>query len=134
MNCPQCNSNLYFKSGIINQKQRYTCKLCNFHYTVVNKSTAKPIINKRHAVQLYLSGLSLRLIGNYLKVSHVGVFKWLAASGINLVKFKSNKKYKLVKIEEILNYLKTKRSIPHRLLLLDLEEDLSMITWIDEEK
>ncbi len=32
--CPNCNSNTHIKSGIINNRQRYKCKICNYYFTV----------------------------------------------------------------------------------------------------
>ncbi|MCP4458154.1 MAG: IS1 family transposase, partial [Cytophagales bacterium] len=42
MNCPKCSSSAGIKSGKIKGKQRYKCKKCSYHYTVQQKSTAKP--------------------------------------------------------------------------------------------
>ena len=67
MQCPKCNSEKYIKDGIVKRKQRYKCKLCNFRYTVDQKSTAKPLSLKRLALQLYLEGLGFRSIGRVLK-------------------------------------------------------------------
>ncbi|WP_458796247.1 IS1/IS1595 family N-terminal zinc-binding domain-containing protein [Chryseobacterium proteolyticum] len=32
--CPKCNSTHLVKSGVINQKQRFHCKSCNYYFTV----------------------------------------------------------------------------------------------------
>ena len=36
--CPRCKSNLFIKSGIVNQRQRYKCKEYAYHYSVIQKS------------------------------------------------------------------------------------------------
>jgi len=52
MNCPKCKSDKYVKDGVVNQRQRYQCKQCNFRYTVKMKSTSKPQDIKRLALEM----------------------------------------------------------------------------------
>ena len=76
MDCTRCKSSNKVKRGVINGRQRYTCKDCGYNYTVVQKSTSKPDSIKRKALQLYLEGLGFRSIGRILQVSHVSVYNW----------------------------------------------------------
>ena len=46
--CPNCNSNQHIKSGIVNDRQRYKCKKCNYYFTV-NK-VGKKIDTKNYSV------------------------------------------------------------------------------------
>ena len=32
--CPNCGSDHYIKSGIVNDRQRYKCKKCNYFFSV----------------------------------------------------------------------------------------------------
>ena len=32
--CPKCDSAEAIKSGVINERQRYKCRQCGYHYTV----------------------------------------------------------------------------------------------------
>ena len=71
MDCTRCKSSNKVKRGIINGRQRYTCKDCGYNYPVVQKSTSKPDSIKRKALQLYLEGLGFRSIGRILQVRRV---------------------------------------------------------------
>ena len=75
MNCPKCDSANKIKRGKIRGKQRYSCKSCNYNYTVIRKKTVKSDALKRQALQLYLEGLDFRSIGRMLQVSHVSTCK-----------------------------------------------------------
>jgi transposase-like protein len=77
MNCPKCNSEHYIKSGKIALLQRYKCKDCKYHYTVLRKSTSKPVSTKRLALDMYLEGMGFRQIGRVLKISYGTVYKWV---------------------------------------------------------
>ena len=58
--CPKCNKNLITKAGLVQNKQRYKCKSCSYHFTG-NKLT-KAIDNEKviTCLELYLCGLSYR--------------------------------------------------------------------------
>lgn len=88
--CPNCASDKYIKSGVINDRQRYKCKGCGYFFTVnkVGKKIDDYYVNK--ALQLYLEGLTYREIERILGVSHVSVLNWV-------------KKYKIKRPENI-NY------------------------------
>ena len=69
------------KDGIVNEKQRYKCKSCGYRHTVKHLGKSPDI--KRQALQLYLEGLGFRSIGRFLNCSHVAVYNWIRAHGIN---------------------------------------------------
>src|SRR5690554_2795907 len=76
--CPKCSqSNAIVKSGIVNNKQRYLCKTCVYHFTVrkIGKKIDNYYIVK--AIQLYMEGLSLREIERVLGVSHSTISNWI---------------------------------------------------------
>ena len=76
--CPKCSqSDAIVKSGIVNNKQRYLCKTCVYHFTVrkIGKKIDNYYIVK--AIQLYLEGLSLREIERVLGVSHSTINNWI---------------------------------------------------------
>ncbi|MFA5619343.1 MAG: helix-turn-helix domain-containing protein [Weeksellaceae bacterium] len=107
MICPRCsNQESIVKSGIVNQKQRYLCKNCNYHFTV--QKSGKRIDNYYiiKAVQLYLEGISLREIENVLGVSHSTISNWIKEYNIkkpNL--FSYDPGYKIVNFEEMKAFL-----------------------------
>jgi hypothetical protein len=75
--CPNCSSENYIKSGVVNDRQRYKCKDCNYYFTVnkLGKKIDDYYVNK--ALQLYLEGLSYREIERILGISHVSVMNWV---------------------------------------------------------
>ena len=70
MACPRCGSAAYCKNGIIQGRQRYRCKQCQYNYTVVQSSHVKSPETRQLALNLYLEGLGFRAIGRILKVSN----------------------------------------------------------------
>ncbi|KAA6316105.1 hypothetical protein EZS27_033538 [termite gut metagenome] len=57
MDCPRCGSLNYRKDGFGNSCQRYECKECRYHYTVVKKLDVKSAETGHKALGLYLEGL-----------------------------------------------------------------------------
>lgn len=51
--CPKCQSNHIVKAGFVSGKQRYRCKDCIHHFTVLRKSTKKDDEVKKMAVDMY---------------------------------------------------------------------------------
>jgi transposase-like protein len=84
--CPQCQSKKVVKSGVVNDKQRYKCKDCGYHFTVnkIGKQIDMYYVTK--ALQLYLEGLTYRAIERILGVSHVSVMNWVKKYNIHKVK------------------------------------------------
>ena len=80
--CPKCQDNQIIKSGIINSKQRYLCKKCNYFFTVnkIGKKIDDYYVTK--ALQLYLEGVSFREIERIIGVSHVTISNWVKAFNI----------------------------------------------------
>ena len=88
MKCPKCNSNNFFKNGILNGNQRYCCRDCDFNFTRLTDLTkphpdSKPLEAKKLANTLYLKGNSFRDIENLIKdilnvkVSDTTIIKWI---------------------------------------------------------
>ena len=50
--CPKCPSEDTVKSGKIRGKQRYKCKACNYHYTVIQKSDTSTESDRKLALTL----------------------------------------------------------------------------------
>ena len=126
MNCPKCKSDKYVKDGVVNQRQRYQCKQCNFRYTVKMKSTSKPQDINRLALEMYLEGLGFRSIGRVLKVSHVSVYNWIKGIGERVEELRSDNKIEVIELDEMHTYIGHKKtSVGYGLLLIDMEKDLS---------
>ena len=125
MNCPKCKSNKAIKDGIVRGKQRYLCKLCQYHYTVISRDRIATRI-KRQALQLYLEGLGFRSIGRFLNCSHVSVYRWIRSFGSALENIKSSDKAQIVELDEMHTFIGSKKTaVGYGLLLIDLGKDLS---------
>ncbi len=97
MNCPQCESNTITKNGFARKHQRYLCKECNYQFTQME--TKLNYNQMRFALELYLEGLSLREISNYLPVSHVSIYNWLKDFNPKLDEIRSNSKVGVISIK-----------------------------------
>ncbi len=75
--CPRCDHENTVKGGVINNRQRYKCKNCNYFFTVskLGKRIDNYLVVK--ALQLYIEGVSYREIERLLGVSHVSVMNWV---------------------------------------------------------
>lgn len=134
MNCPKCKSTNFVKSGIVKNKQRYTCKECNYNYTVEKKNTAKDANTKRNALEMYLEGLGFRSIGRLLKTSHVSIYNWIKSFGKQIDEIRSEGKIEMVEIDEMHTYIGEKKTtVGYGLLLIDMEKN-SLIAFLEPEE
>jgi len=101
--CPRCDAYQVVKSGIVQQRQRFKCKKCNYYFTVskVGKQIDNYYVIK--ALQLHIEGVSYREIERLLGVSHVSVINWV-------------KKYQ-IKAPENREYRPTYQILNHRELV-----------------
>lgn len=134
MNCPKCNDTNIIKDGIVKDKQRYLCKLCDYHYTVQQRSNSKPTDLKRQALELYLEGLGFRSIGRFLRVSHVAVYNWIKSFGEQLDVIKNDAPVEVMELDEMHSYIGSKKNIAgYGLLLIDMGKDFSTAYWVRGE-
>ena len=135
MNCPKCDGSKSVKSGIIKGRQRYTCKMCKYNYTVTIKSTAKPKSLKRQALHLYLEGLGFRSIGRFLGVSNVSVLNWIRDFGQKVQELNSDsQQIEMVEVDEMHSYISSKKTtVGFGLLLIDMGKDSSISLLATEE-
>ncbi|HPD65885.1 MAG TPA: hypothetical protein P5050_10155 [Bacteroidia bacterium] len=103
--CPKCSNEKNVKAGVINNRQRYKCKLCGYHFTVDNRS--KPLKIKRLAIVMYLLGQSVRALSRTIGVSNVAALGWIRnyAGGIEKIRAKEPYVYASCRMEEIQEYL-----------------------------
>jgi len=111
--CPKCSSEKCVKDGIINKRQRYRCKSCNFRHTVQHRGKSPDV--KRQALELYLEGLGFRSIGRFLKCSHVAVYNWIKAFGEEVKQIRSDSVLEVVEMDEMHTYISSKK------ILLDMD-------------
>jgi transposase len=102
--CPRCDSIEFRKDGIVKEKQRFRCKMCNFRFTV--SQIGNPPSKKRTAIILYLAGLDYRKIGRLINTSHVTVFNWLKDLDAPIKQI-GREKLKDTPTDSMINYIKT---------------------------
>ena len=122
--CPKCGCQDCTKDGIVNGRQRYKCKSCNYRHTV--QYLGKSPVIKRQALELYLEGLGFRSIGRFLKCSHVAVYNWIKAFGKAADEIRTDTPVETVEIDEMHTYISSKKTtVGFGLLLIDMGKDSS---------
>ncbi len=104
-----CESNNKVKSGFVKEVQRYKGKECTYCFTVNLRPTFYPKEVKRMALEMYLEGLGINAIGRILKVSHVGVLKWINRYGQQAEELPSQEKMEVVEIDQMQSYIGQKK-------------------------
>ena len=129
MDCPRCSSVDYCKDGIVQTRQRYKCKKCQYRYTVLQKSNVKPQSTKRMAFEMYLEGLGFRAIGRLLRISYGTVFQWIRKWEAQIELPKRNEHIEVVELDEMHTYVGRKKTTDgYGLLLIDMENGLSLLS------
>ena len=55
--CPKCESSEATKSGVVNNRQRFKCRACGYHYTVAKIGREVDTYYVIKALQLYIEGV-----------------------------------------------------------------------------
>ncbi len=129
--CPNCGSDQYIKSGIINKRQRYKCKKCNYTFSVnkIGKRIDDYYVNK--SLQLYLEGLTYREIERILGVSHVSIMNWVKKYNIKRP-YNSNyhPTYKILNAVELGEYFGNAENIKGAgVVVTELGDKFMLIKW-----
>lgn len=130
--CPKCSqSDVIVKSGIVNNKQRYLCKTCVYHFTVrkIGKKIDNYYIVK--AIQLYLEGLSLREIERVLGVSHSTINNWIKKYNIRKPDLNVyDPSYKILTFEEMQTFFSEEQIFLDKgVLITELGSKYLVIRW-----
>ena len=123
MHCRKCGSEAFVKNGFVAEAQRYKCKQCGFQFTRETPH-GKPMKDKILALILYLSGLSMNMIGKIVGVSTQSVMRWINMFHEKFID-KDDPQSNIVEIEvdEMVSYI-TKKKITSgsgKLLIITLE-------------
>lgn len=78
LKCLRCGSEKAVKNGFIFGLQRYKCKKCGYQYTKT-KPHGRSDHEKRTALILYASGMSMSMIAKIVNVSVQTVSRWIRA-------------------------------------------------------
>jgi len=129
MECPKCKSGHRVRAGIVGGRQRYKCKDCRYHYTVVRKSDVKTPQTRRLALELYLEGHGFRRIGRILKISYGTVYVWVKEWRSQMSFPRSESPTETVGLEKLRAYIESKKDTGHHgLLLIDLGKGVSLLS------
>lgn len=110
MICPRCSFSNVIKDGVVLDRQRYLCKNCNYHFTVTIRKQRYDQSVKRHAILLYLSGLSITMIEKIIGVKQTTLFKWVKDLG---------PKFELMRAEESPSVITMRTKAEHAIKILD---------------
>ena len=129
--CPNCNSDNYIKSGVVNKRQRYKCKSCGYFFSVnkMGKKIDDYYVNK--ALQLYLEGLTYREIERILGISHVSIMNWVKKYNIKRP-FNSNyhPTYKIFSASELSSYFQNTENLSGAgVVITELGDKFMLIKW-----
>ncbi len=129
--CPKCLNNSIVKSGIIEKKQRFKCKDCNYYFTVkkLGKQIDDYIVTK--ALQLYLEGLSYREIERIIGVSNVTISSWIRKYNIKRPPHSSfHPVYKVFKQNELIEFMSIEENLKGSgLIITEFGDKYIMIKW-----
>lgn len=129
--CPNCSSDQYIKSGIVNDRQRYKCKSCGYFFTVnkLGKRIDDYYVNK--ALQLYLEGLTYREIERILGISHVSIMNWVKKYNIKRpYKTDYHPTYKILNATELSKYFQDTQNLSGAgVLITELGDKFMLIKW-----
>ncbi|OFY94038.1 MAG: hypothetical protein A3K10_06425 [Bacteroidetes bacterium RIFCSPLOWO2_12_FULL_31_6] len=126
MNCPACESNNWVKNGKVNNKQRYKCKSCKAQFLSYDPSSVNFLMMKhRHAIILYLQGMSFREIGKLIGINHTSIFTWIKIFESKLKEIKITHKPEIIQASDLIEMLieKINEGKTSRFLLINLEID-----------
>ena len=129
--CPKCQQKHIVKSGIINERQRFLCKDCNYYFTVkkLGKQIDDYFVTK--ALQLYLEGLSFREIERIIGVSHVTISSWIKKYNIKRPPHSEfHTTYKVFKQNELIEFMQNEENIKGSgLIITEFGDKYMMIKW-----
>lgn len=129
--CPKCKSDRIVKSGVVNNRQRFKCKRCNYHFTVSKEGKRVDSYFVVKALQLHLEGVSAREIERLLGVSHVSVLNWVKLYGVKRPEnYDYRPSYKILSRNELSKYLSHPENTGGKgLLLTEVGDKFMVIKW-----
>lgn len=105
LKCLKCGCDKAVKNGFVGGLQRYKCKKCGYQYTKT-KPHGHSDREKRTAVVLYASGMSMSVIARLIGVSVQTVSRWMKTFYTEyLDEIPKMEQMKRVKLKQILAYL-----------------------------
>jgi len=129
--CPKCNATDYAKSGVVQGRQRYKCKKCNYNFTVQKEGKKIDDYYVTKALQLYLEGIGYREIERILGISHVSVMNWVKTYQIKRpINQNHHPTYKIITHDELAKYMANRNNLHGAgLLVTELGDKYMLIKW-----
>lgn len=129
--CPKCNSPEYVKSGVVQNRQRYKCRRCKYHFTVQKQGKRIDDYYVTKALQLYVEGISYREIERILGISHVSVMNWVKTYKIKRpLNHNYHPTYKILTHDELSKFMAARENIKGAgLIITELGDKYMLIKW-----
>jgi transposase-like protein len=129
--CPKCDSTEATKSGVINERQRFRCRQCGYHYTVAKVGREVDSYYVIKALQLYIEGVSYREIERLLGVSHVSVMNWVKKYGVKAPRQPDyHPTYKILNHKELAEFFQQPGNLKGAgMVVTELGDKFMMIRW-----
>jgi len=91
--------------------QRYRCRDCTRYFTPQPKPLGYDPQTRKHAVQLYLEGVSYRAIGRILSVHNQSIINWVTAAQKLLPEQVSDQeRTDYVEVDELFSFVEAKKN------------------------
>ncbi len=131
LKCPKCDSVDTVRNGIVNDRQRFRCKKCNYNFTVdkLGKGISTYYVIK--ALQLYIEGVSFREIERLLGISHVSVMNWVKKYQIRVPeKNVYHPTYKILNHKELAEFFANRDNVTSAgMIVTELGDKFMLIKW-----
>jgi hypothetical protein len=129
--CPKCTSVQIVKSGVVKGRQRYRCKSCSYHFSVMKKGKSIDPYYVIKALQLHIEGVSLREIERILGVSHVSVMNWIRRYNIKAPENQDYRPtYKVLNHAELVDFFRDREGLHQSgCMVTELGDKFMVIKW-----
>ncbi len=129
--CPQCQSEDIAKSGVVKGRQRFRCRSCNYHFTVLKQGKNIDPYYVIKALQLYIEGVTFREIERILGISHVSVMNWVRRYNIKAPEnYEYRPTYKVLSHGELLEFLAQRDALKSTgCMITELGDKFMLIKW-----
>lgn len=129
--CAKCKGDQCVKSGVVNDRQRFKCKQCGYHFTVSKEGKSTDPYYVVKALQLYIEGVSLREIERILGISHVSVLNWVKKYSLKRpVQNEYHPTYKIFNHTELQAYLSDRKNLlSSGCIITELGDKYMIIKW-----
>jgi len=129
--CPKCKGTEIVKSGVVKGRQRYKCRGCAYHFSVMKEGKKIDPYYVIKALQLHIEGVSLREIERILGVSHVSVRNWIRQHNIKAPENMAYRPtYKVLNHAELLEFFADRTSMQGAgCMVTELGDKFMVIKW-----